>query len=364
MSIRFLHGADFHLDSPFDGLSGEKAAVRRGEQRRLLERMGELARSWGVQLLLLSGDLLDSANAYGETGEQLQRVLSGLDIPVFLAPGNHDWYSRSCPYARLAFPENVHIFTRPQLEPVYLPDLGVRVWGAGYTDNACPPLLRGFRAEKKPGILDILVLHGEVGRPGSPYCPIGEEELAASGMDYAALGHVHTFSGLRRAGNCHYAWPGCPEGRGFDECGEKGIIRGELDGDGCRAEFVPMGGRRYQQLKVRAGEDPLRAVLAALPEDTRRDIYRIVLTGESAAAPDIPGILSALEGRFFHVTVRDETEPLRDLWARGEEDSLRGRFVSRMRRRWEQAESEEDRRVVTLALRAGLAAMEGREDRL
>lgn len=65
MSIRFLHGADFHLDSPFDGLSGEKAALRRREQRQLLERLGEQVRKWDAQLLFLSGDLLDSTNAYG-----------------------------------------------------------------------------------------------------------------------------------------------------------------------------------------------------------------------------------------------------------------------------------------------------------
>ena len=364
MSVRFLHGADFHLDSPFDGLSGEKAALRRREQRQLLERLGEQVRKWDAQLLFLSGDLLVSTNAFGETGDMLRTVLAGLGIPVFIAPGNHDWYRRTSPYARLAFSENVHIFTRPHLEPVGLRELGVRVWGAGYTDNTCPPLLRGFQAEKQPGILDILVLHGEVGRPRSPYCPMGEEELAASGMDYAALGHVHTFSGLRRAGNCYYAWPGCPEGRGFDECGEKGIIRGELTGESCRAEFVPLGGRRYQRLEVRVGEDPLESVLAALPEDTRRDIYRITLTGECAAAPDVMGIQSALEGRFFHLTVRDGTEPQRDLWARREEDGLRGQFLRRMYRRLEQARDEEERRTVILAVRAGLAAMEGREDRL
>ena len=34
--LNIIHGADFHLDSPFSGLSPERAAQRRGEQRDLL----------------------------------------------------------------------------------------------------------------------------------------------------------------------------------------------------------------------------------------------------------------------------------------------------------------------------------------
>ena len=39
MSIKFLHAADFHLDSAFAGLTSEQAKLRRRESRRLLERL-------------------------------------------------------------------------------------------------------------------------------------------------------------------------------------------------------------------------------------------------------------------------------------------------------------------------------------
>lgn len=42
--LNIIHGADFHLDSPFSGLSPERAAQRRGEQRDLLTRLAQLAR--------------------------------------------------------------------------------------------------------------------------------------------------------------------------------------------------------------------------------------------------------------------------------------------------------------------------------
>ena len=41
-------------------------------------------------------------------------------------------------------------------------------------------------------------------------------------MDYIALGHRHSFSGINIAGRTHFAYSGCPQGRGFDELDEKG----------------------------------------------------------------------------------------------------------------------------------------------
>ena len=48
--LKIIHGADFHLDSPFAGLTPERAARRRGEQRDLLNRLAELARETGADL--------------------------------------------------------------------------------------------------------------------------------------------------------------------------------------------------------------------------------------------------------------------------------------------------------------------------
>ncbi len=109
--LKILHAADLHLDSPFEGLSAGKAAIRRKEQRELLARLADLAVTEQVDLVLLAGDLLDSANTYYETGEELIRALKGIPAPVFIAPGNHDWYSAKSPYARLRLPENVQVFT-------------------------------------------------------------------------------------------------------------------------------------------------------------------------------------------------------------------------------------------------------------
>ena len=162
-----------------------------------------------------------------------------------------------------------------------LPELGCTVWGAAFCaprQSASP--LRGFHAPADGGSS----WPSSTGRwpPRGDYGPISEEDIAASGLDYLALGHVHQYSGLRRAGETFWAYPGCPEGRGFDELGEKGVLWLEVEKGRTEAEFVPLCRRRYQILSVdlTGQADPAAAVLAALPPQTGEDIYRLLLTGE------------------------------------------------------------------------------------
>ena len=187
--LKVLHGADFHLDSPFSGLKPDAAARRRGEQRELLARLTDLAREREADLVLLSGDLLDGDLVFRETVQVLARALGEIPCPVFLAPGNHDWYGPQSPYAALEWPGNVHLFPGPELGAVRLPELGCTVWGAAFCaprQSASP--LRGFHAPAEG--VQLAVLHGEVAAQGD-YGPISEEDIAASGLDYLALGHVH-----------------------------------------------------------------------------------------------------------------------------------------------------------------------------
>ncbi len=362
--IRILHAADLHLDSPFQGLSREKAVQRRGEQRQLLRRIADLAAREKADLVLLAGDLFDADEPYSETTRLLEQVLPAMGAPVFVAPGNHDWYGPRSPWARMDLGRNVHVFASEAVECVPLPALGVRVWGAAFSGKHRKPPLAGFHAEKEEGVTDVMVLHGEVGVPGSPYGAISEADIAGSGMDYIALGHVHACGGLRQAGDTFYAWPGCPEGRGFDETGVKGVLLVELDGDECRARAVPLGGRRYEALAVDLTDsaDHVRSVLDAVGRDASRDVYRVTLTGQPERSPDLAAIRGALEGRFFALELRDETRLRKDVWDGREVLSLRGIFLAGLWKKYEAAQSDAERAQIELAARYGLAAMENGEE--
>ena len=361
--LRILHSADLHLDSPFEGLSAGKAAIRRGEQRELLRALASLTRREQADLVLLAGDLLDSDNTYYETGEELIRCLGQIPAPVFIAPGNHDYYSSKSPYARLKLPENVHVFTQNAIQAVELPELGTRVYGAAFTEKRSPSLLQGFRAEKQAGIWNLLCIHGEVGARDSAYNPISTQDLADSGLDYVALGHIHKASGLQKAGDTWYSWPGCPEGRGFDETGEKTVSLIELSEGGCRMETFSIASRRYQVLRVDVtGSDPLLAIHTQLPDETVSDIYRIILTGEIDQSPDLNRLYSALSELFFELQLRDETRLRRSVWERAGDDTLRGLFLMKLKKRYDAAGTEAQRVAIEQAARWGLAALEKREE--
>ena len=166
--IKLIHGADLHLDSPFSGLTREQAAARRQEQRELLDRLARLAREREADLLLLSGDLLDSRRTYRETAQALARSLGSLPCPVFLAPGNHDFYGPQSLYAALDWPENVHIFTSGSVRRAELPGLDCVVYGRAFLgprEDRSP--LEGFRAERD-GRVQLMAVHGEVDGRTSP----------------------------------------------------------------------------------------------------------------------------------------------------------------------------------------------------
>lgn len=360
MPVKILHAADFHLDSPFDALPNEMAAVRRREQRELLDRIADIAEEENVQLVLLSGDLLDSSTSYYETQDILAGAFSRIKAEIFISPGNHDYYCPKSPYAYVRFPDNVHIFTSPLVGCVTIARLGCRIWGAGFNDQYSRPLLNGFKAAET-GMIDIMVMHGDT--TGDAYNHIREAEIASSGLDYLALGHIHTFSGIKKAGKTYYAYPGCPEGRGFDETGEKGVIVGTVDKSGCDLRFRPLGGRAYKVLSVDLTgiEDAAAAISGVLPQQTERDIYRIILTGEYGGRIDARLLKDRFADRFFHLSVQDMTRPPRDIWASAGDDTLRGIFLRMLKEKFDAAD-DRDKNSIVLAVRYGLAALDNGEE--
>lgn len=358
--IKLIHGADLHLDSPFSGLTPEQAAARRQEQRELLDRLARLAREREADLLLLSGDLLDSRRTYRETAQALARSLGSLPCPVFLAPGNHDFYGPQSLYAALDWPENVHIFTSGSVRRAELPGLDCVVYGRAFLgprEDRSP--LEGFRAERD-GRVQLMAVHGEVDGRGE-YGPISREDIACSGLDYLALGHIHQTSGLQREGDTFWAYPGCPEGRGFDELGDKGFLTGTVEPGQVKLTFVPFARHRYQWLTADVtGVDPLEALRRELPPHPEADIFRMVLTGETEEPPRLDALYDALSPDCFYLELQDRTTRCRDLWEHCGEDTLRGLFLRDLRQRYDAAPEEEKPRLLQAA-RFGLAALENRE---
>ena len=121
--MKIVHFSDLHLDAPFAwaGATGEAARQRRQALRDTLVRIVDLTREVNADALICGGDLYEHDYFSPDTAEFLKVTFAGLNpIPVYIAPGNHDWYGPQSLYAQVDWSENVHVFREAALRSVEL----------------------------------------------------------------------------------------------------------------------------------------------------------------------------------------------------------------------------------------------------
>lgn len=343
----FLHTADIHLDSPFSArFDTKRAELRRNELRRSVSDMFDLAKD--VDLLLIAGDLFDGSCVTGETISFLKRKFAELpDTKIFIVAGNHDPFSQGSVYGAEDFGDNVHIFST-EGECVEIPELKTRVYGISFSSPVCEKTLEIPKIEKKDGYSDIILLHGDLVSLGgeSNYNPIDKKFLENCGGDYVALGHIHKRSELARCGNTYYAYPGPPEGRGFDECGDMGCYIGSVDNGIADVQFKRVGRRRFFHVyaDVSDAADSIHAAQIAMEEaeklGTADDFYKIILTGRTTGL-STDSIQEELSARLYFAQVYNETRPEYDVEKLAEQNTLCGEFVRIMQKRISSLSGEE-----------------------
>jgi len=356
MGIKMLHTADLHLCSPFAALDDKKAREMRAGQFVLLSEIVSLAGDENVDAILIAGDLFDTATVPHSDAAAAAAILGRTKIPIFIAPGNHDPITGRSPYSLAAWPENVHIFRSETITRVSFPDFDV--YGAAFNSPFVEKsLLAGFSAERdKPS---VMVLHGEPNQAQPRWNSILPVEIAACGIDYLALGHVHLRSEPQKLGKTTYAFPGCPGGRGFDELGEKGVYLVTIAGE-VQAQFVPLHARKFLTVTVELNEEvsPLKNALDALPSGSGDALIKLVLRGEFPPEKlDCKALCEALSDRAYYIKIYDETRLPTRVWNRTGQDSLTGIFLSLLQD--EKAAGNVSK--VELAARFGLAAIDGEE---
>ena len=352
--LKILHAADLHLDSAISGRSQGATARLRAALRSVPHQISQICRKERCDLLLLAGDVFDGPHT-PETLRELKQTLQELEIPVFITPGNHDFCTPASPWLSVSWPENVHIFTRSAVESVAVPALDCRIYGAGFTAMDSAALLEDFqiRGDEK---YHIALLHGDPAQQNSSYNPISLAQVAASRLDYLALGHVHK-SGSFRAGKTLCAWPGCPMGRGFDELEQKGVLLVTV-AETTETHFVPLDTPRFYELESPVQTTASAAVSQVLPAVGNEDFYRVILTGE-CDAPDLEE-LTAQFSHFPNLELRDQTQRLVDLWQCVGNDSLEGVYFGMLKAAME-TQDEQSRRIALLAARISRKILDGGE---
>lgn len=379
--IRIIHAADLHLGSPFSALPADRAAVRRDEQERTFYDVIRLCRERQTQILLIAGDLLDAVRVSREQRRNLVRAFGEIpETRIFISPGNHDPYFSLCPYETEDWPSNVHIF-KGALEPVVCKDINTVVWGAAFraarqTSTLCPP---GFHVssieDAEPDAIHVILLHGDLvtGKKGeSAYNPIQPSWIEGSGADYVALGHVHDQTSVLRAGRTLYAYSGCPEARGYDEAGPRGVFVGTIAKGRTDLDYIHINKRNFYTLDVPVDDCGTQKELSSAvhrylrekyPDDFEQSAFRITLTGAMPPdfTPDTVALRTGLREVCFDARVYEKTTASIDPEMLRMETSIRGVFTDILWRKREAAESAGDTALVDRidsSLKLGLASFE------
>lgn len=368
--IKLLHCGDIHLDSPFSLLEREESLSRRDELRRTFLEMLAFAQKEDVRVVLIAGDLFDHGFATADTVNLLCDAFSAMSDTYFvITPGNHDAASAGSAYLSGRFPKNVTVFTDETLSYVDYDDLALRVWGYGFTAERLekPPLMGQSLAVE--GKIAVLCAHADLGVPLSKYAPLSAADLAASGLCYAALGHVHNPPEPKRFGKTLTAYSGCLVGRSYDECGFGGaVLVGIEDGDVVEWKRVSFAHRRYivDELSVEgaASDDDILSALnlhiasASYGEETA---LRVLLTGpiDPNYTPNLTAITKPAAANLWQLELIDRTLPIWGSDYLERDPSIRGALYRTLLPAMQTGTPEERARAVA-ALRLGLSALEGK----
>lgn len=273
----FVHAADLHLGSSFSGIvaGSEDAAARLvSASSHALEALVGLCKARGAAFLVLAGDVFDSTSVDVRTQYRLHSALSALaraGTPSFVSWGNHDplgsWR------APFNWPPDVHFFGS-EVEWYEVRHGGAegctiaRIGGVSYSradvrDNLALAFAPSAKAAPAPGpsrALRVGVLHSNVGAvpEHGNYAPCSLDDLAAAGVDYWALGHVHTHRVLAcpdTGAGFAAVYPGATQGRDCTETGARGCcVVHVVGGRVAEIEFVPIDDLRWLTVTLDVGD--------------------------------------------------------------------------------------------------------------
>jgi DNA repair exonuclease SbcCD nuclease subunit len=188
-----LHTSDVHI-------SGDAAADAG------LELTVDVAIACDVDVVLIAGDLFDSARVRDDAVARTIGLLRRLGRPVVVIPGNHDCIDERSIYHRAHLSDagdHVHFVGNPAGEEVVFEDLSLIVWARGIEshDPSHRPLAGYTPAD--PGYWSVVLTHGHFvanEERSDRSSPIRQEEIGQLRCHYLALGHWHRYLDVSEGG--------------------------------------------------------------------------------------------------------------------------------------------------------------------
>lgn len=379
MPLRIIHTADVHLDASFSSssLPAHKGRLKREAIRATFRRIIDDCLAWPADALVIPGDTFEdelvTADTIGFMVTQFRRLGN---IPVIIAPGNHDPYRPNGAYNTATWSPNVHIFSRPSMDSFDFPSLGVTFYGCAHDSPHTKGRLTDIiqRAPSESPSLSVLVVHANDTSNAPPdesddWLPFTRDELLGLHYDYTALGHLHTaYEIADDRGRPVAAYPGCPEALRLSETNRRHYSHVTLDRDTITIQKVPVSEIDYVKISISCDAfqtrdqfftEITREAMSLLPV-SQKIIAHVTATGRV-----VPGFHLCVDppeeiaNRFFHLVIDDQTVPDYD-WEKIEsESSLRGEVARNLRTASENADAE-SRVMLQLARVYAVETLDGR----
>jgi exonuclease SbcD len=348
--LRLIHTADVHLGARHDDL-GEQAAAQRERQFAAFKAAIDLALAEKVDLFLIAGDLFDSnvqpRRSVERVAAELKR-LAGARIRTVIIPGTHDVYDKASIYRAYDLPglagngptEDLVTVLDPDHPSVHLTTCDVVVFGRVFATKRAPHSpLRDLDASLDQTVATwrIGMVHGAIAIPGKTdrdEVVVTIEEIAATNLDYLALGHWHSAQ-TGRAGTVTYAYAGAPEAVALDQDRAGKVLLVELDERAgartVKVEERQVGRTRFEKREIDASalaSQPalVESLAAAADPDLVLDV-RIVGVRPDELDLDLDEIESSLAPSFLKVRIRDASLPALTSGPLPSPDTIAGAFI-------------------------------------
>ena len=405
--VKLIHTADLHLDSAFRSrFTKEEAENRRQKQLMAWKELLSFAVEKKVQGILIAGDLFDSpVVSHGTMDFFLSTIAEHPEISFFYLRGNHDTENTFRYQENL--PKNLFLFSdkgkKYRLnDRLLLAGVEYGTKDISFGENKGATQGAGQAAEQaveqetvhgaealskneteseeeskflklKEEDCNILLLHGALyqGTPKGEAVQ-GEEGIFLKNLEklplsYIALGHIHKGGEGKLNNGALWAYPGCLQGRGFDEEGERGFLylKVEEEKKEIRKEFISIKQGEFRILEIELLED--EGTLACLKKIevemekagiVKEDSLRIILKGKKGLEQErnLRYLQLQLQDSVFFLEIQDECELS---WNREEamkEKSLKGEFL-RVLAAADNLSKEEQEEIIAL----GMGLLQGGE---
>ena len=360
--MKFVHIADMHFDSPFVNLSEKDIMgdLRRLEQRKVFKKIIEYIKENNIKYFFISGDLYEHKYIKQSTIEYINKLFEEIpETNIYIAPGNHDPYTKNSYYNKYNWSKNVKIFG-PKVEKIETQD--VNIYGYGFDDFYCSDSgVENIEIEQteKP---NILIIHGNI--DGSTiedmqYNSMSKKMLEEKGFDYVALGHIHK-KDYNTEENQKIVYPGSTISLGFDELGEHGMIVGDVEKNKLEIQFVKLDDKQFTKRELNVdniySKEELIEKINELKIEENNYVEIILIGNRNFEINKYDLIRYILNNNI--IKIKDNTKIAYDLEKLENENTLKGLFIKEMNKKIKNAETEEEKEIIEKSIEIGLASLE------